>query len=258
MRKLIPALIVSAVMAVPVQICTASAQAPDHGPRESAPSRPDPSRPGPPGPEGAPQPPGATEARPDPGGDALGAGPAGPDSASPRRRSSLDRLPQTAEEKARALADLYAHLATAEDEAQAKRWADRIERIWMLSGSDTVGLLMERATRAIQAKQPERAMRFLNLVIELAPDFAEGFNRRAYLHFTQGNFQAAVGDLRRVLALDPNHFKALEGLAQIWRETGDKKGALRVMQQLLDVHPHAPNARATHDELKREVDGQGI
>ena len=175
-----------------------------------------------------------------------------------KRKSSLDRMPQTAEEKARALADLYAHLATADDEAQAKRYADRIERIWLVSGSDTVNLLMQRAAKAIEEKRPEQARKFLDLVIELAPDFAEGFNRRAYLHFTENDYQAAVGDLRRVLALDPNHFKALEGLARIWSETGDKKGAFRVMKQLMDVHPHAPGAKATFDELKREVDGQGI
>lgn len=175
-----------------------------------------------------------------------------------RPQSPLDKVPQTAEEKARALADLYAHLATAEDEAQAKRYADRIERLWVLSGSDTVNLLMERASAAIQEKKAGLARKLLDAAIDLAPDYAEAFNRRAFLHFSQNDFQSAVGDLRRVLALDPNHFKALEGLAQVWRETGDKRGAFRVMQQLMGVHPFAPGAKAIHDELKREVDGQGI
>lgn len=181
-----------------------------------------------------------------------------PQRPAPPARNPLDRVPKTAEEKVRLLADLYAHLATAEDEAQAKKTAERIERLWLVSGSDTVNLLMERAAKAIVEKKFDKAEKLLDQVVVLAPDYAEGFNRRAYLNFTQNRFEQAVGDLRRVLALEPNHFKALEGLAQIWRETGNKPGALRVMRQLMDVNPFFPGAKGVIDELKREVEGQGI
>ena len=175
-----------------------------------------------------------------------------------RKAKSPDRLPQTAEEKSRLLADLYAHLQTADDEEAAKKVAEAIERLWQHSGSDTVNLLMQRSSKAITDKKIELAQKLLDAIVGLAPDYPEGFNQRAYFYFTQNNYEAAVGDLRRALALDPNHYKALEGLAQIWRDTGNKKGAFRVMQQLLDVHPHAAGAKQIYEDLKREVDGQGI
>lgn len=178
--------------------------------------------------------------------------------APPKLKSTLSNSPQSADEKAKLLGDLYAQLATADDEATAKKYAGQIERLWLLSGSDTINLLMERANQAIRKNQPELAEKLLDRVVALAPDYAEGFNQRAYFHFTRNNFDAAVGDLRRTLALDRNHYKALEGLAQIWRETGNKKGALGVVKQLLDVNPFAAGAKATYDELKREVEGQGI
>ncbi len=181
---------------------------------------------------------------------------AGPD-ADPKK-PKLSPPPQTAEEKARRLADHYAQLATAEDEETAKRHASVIERLWLQSGSDTVGLLLDRAAQAQKKKKPAIALKLLDQVTSLAPDYPEAFNQRAYFHFTEGNYDAAVGDLRRVIALDPNHYKALEGLAQIWRETGNKKGAYGVMKQLMDVYPHASGAKAIFEELKREVDGQGI
>ena len=168
------------------------------------------------------------------------------------------RIPQTAQEKAKLLADLYAQLAAAEDEEQAKKFTGAIERLWVQSGSDTVSLLLDRAAHAGKEKKLELAQKLLDATVSLAPDYAEGFNQRAYFHFTLNNFDAAVGDLRRVLALDPNHYKALEGLAQIWRETGNKKGAYGVLKRLIEVHPFAAGAKTAHDELKREVDGQGI
>ena len=169
-----------------------------------------------------------------------------------------DRLPTTADEKSKLLADLYAHLATADTVDDAKRIQATIERLWTHSGSDTVGLLMQRASKALGAKDHDLALKFLDYVVKLAPDYAEGFNRRAYIHFARNDMASAVGDLRRTLALEPNHFRALDGLAQIWRQTGNAKGALSVVKQLLEVHPHWEGAARMAEELAREVEGQGI
>jgi tetratricopeptide (TPR) repeat protein len=186
----------------------------------------------------------------------------GPSAQAPAARRSPSanpsRLPQTAEAKAKRLSDLYAQLQAADGEEAAKRISEQIERLWQHSGSDTVNLLMQRSTKAVNDKNPDLAQKLLDRVVELAPDYAEGFNQRAFFHYTQNNYEAAVGDLRRTLALDPNHYKAMEGLVQIWRDTGNKRGAFKVLQQLLEVHPFAAGARQIHDELKKEVEGQGI
>jgi len=60
------------------------------------------------------------------------------------------------------------------------------------------------------------------------------------------------------LALDPNHFKALDGLGQILREIGQKKAALEVYRKLISVHPYWAGAKEAMIELERDVKGQGI
>ena len=173
-------------------------------------------------------------------------------------RKLSESQPTTAEEKERLLANLYAHLATADNEDASTRVANAIERLWRFSGSDSVQLLMERAAKALADKQNDLALDFLDAVVELAPDYPEGWNRRAYVYFTNNAYDRALGDIRRTLALDPNHFKALEGLGQIMKELGRKPAAHRAFQQLLAVHPFAAGARQVADELARDVDGQGI
>jgi hypothetical protein len=169
-----------------------------------------------------------------------------------------EREPATVEERDRILADLYAHLATAPDAETAKPIAGTIERLWTFSGSDTIELLMGRARKAIDAKNTALAIKLLDAVVELAPDYPEGFNRRAYVHFIDKQYERALGDLRRVIALDPNHFKALEGLSRVMRELDRKPAAHAVLRRLLEVHPFAEGARQTADEIGREVEGQGI
>jgi len=167
-------------------------------------------------------------------------------------------LPKSPAEREKTLSDLYALLATAEDEESAKAIADAIERVWVHSGSATIDLLMERSIKAMNEKKVELALKLLDHVVELAPDFTEGWNRRAYVYFVQNDIERALGDLRRTLALDPHHFKALDGLAQILREIGQKKAALKAFKELLDVHPYWSGAKQAIEELEREVEGQGI
>lgn len=166
--------------------------------------------------------------------------------------------PRTPAEREKALSDLYAHLATADSDTSAKAVATSIERLWMNSSSDTVALLMERAIAAVHKKKPEVALRILDEVVALAPDYAEGWNQRAYIHFTQNQVQQALGDIRRVLALDPNHFKALDGLVHVLKEIGQKKGALAAAKKLLEVYPFHDGTQALHDELAREVEGRAL
>jgi len=177
---------------------------------------------------------------------------------SAKRGPAAPSLPKTAAERDKALGDLYALLATAEDENAAKAISEGIERIWLHSGSPTVDLLLGRAMKAVAEKKMDRALKLLDNVVEQAPDFTEGWSRRAYIHFQRNQVGQALGDLRRALALDPNHFKSLDGLAQVLREIGQKKAALQVFRHLYEVHPYWPGADRAIDELSREIEGQGI
>ena len=213
--------------------------------------------------EPAPAPPKQKDAQPDP--KALPkADPKAPPGKSATKEPAKPRpglavaQPRTAAEREKALSDLYAYLATAEDAKRAETIMASIERLWVTPGSDTISLLMQRALHAANGKKPELALKLLDAVVALAPDYAEGWNRRAYVHYQQNDVDRALGDLRRTLALDPNHFKALEGLVHILKDIGRKKEALQAARQLLEVNPFDTGAKQIVDELAREIEGRGI
>jgi tetratricopeptide (TPR) repeat protein len=172
------------------------------------------------------------------------------------RAPGATSVPEGGAERARLLAELYARLATAADDEVARRIANAIEHVWGTSPSPTVSLLMERARRADAEKKPSLALRLLDRAAQLAPDYPEVFNRRAAVHFAQNNLQSSLGDLRRVLALDPNHYRALESLGQIFKDLGRKKAALEVYRRIMDIHPLMSGAKSTFEELEREAGGQ--
>ena len=196
----------------------------------------------------------------EPGGDHHGAPDGnGKEAGNPAFHGALeDGFPDTPRKRRQVLSNLYAHLAAAPDAATANQVAQVIERIWVAPGSDTVAVLMERAAAALNERNTKLAIKFLDAVVELAPDYAEGWNRRALAYFMDADFTRSMGDLRRVLALEPNHFKALQGLAQILKDMGQDKGALKAYRQLLDVHPFVEGGEEALREVERKVEGQGI
>ena len=206
-------------------------------------------------PETSPQMPKSAEKQPQAGKNAPEAdGKPAPDK-SAEKRAAIGSAP---EQRDKLLTELYARLATAPDEATAAQIAATVEQLWQHSGSATADLLMARAAAATEAQRTDLAMRLLNAAIELQPDYAEAWNRRAYLFYMGDDYKRALGDIRRVLALEPHHFKALEGLANILEHLGEKKAALEAYESLLKVHPNAPGAKKARDDLKAAVEGQGI
>jgi len=166
--------------------------------------------------------------------------------------------PKSPEEAAKTLNNLYAFLGTIDDHRQAGEIGAAIERLWRYSGGDTVNLLIDRGEMFSARNENKKALPFLDAAVELAPDYAEAWSHRAYIEYRLENYQAALGDLRRALALEPNHFRALDATAKILTLIGEKKAALKAYNQLLKVHPNIEGGETSRDALKKEIEGQGI
>ena len=94
---------------------------------------------------------------------------------------------------------LFQALKIAPDDSSAKAIEDRIWTLWISSGSDTCNLLMSRVKTAMDEKNVDLAIRLLDAVIELKPDYVEGWNRRATLYFQKRDYEHAMSDLAQVL-----------------------------------------------------------
>lgn len=160
------------------------------------------------------------------------------------RQSRLDRL--------------FADLRREHNEIAADRIAQSIWREWSTSGSATADLLMMHATRAMKNKKPDVALDLLDQVTVLEPGFAEGWNKRATLHFMMKDYAKSMADIARTLSLEPRHFGALSGMANILRARGDDELALKAFQQALAVYPMMREAQKAVAEIADEIAGEGI
>src|ERR1700758_2157174 len=153
-------------------------------------------------------------------------------------KKPLDIQAKTAKipaDKTRGLDFLFGALKAAPDEASAKHVEAKIWAIWLHTPSDTVALLMTRAKAAMDAQNSDVALKLLDAVVRLRPDYIEGWNRRATLYYLRNDYARSLADIAQVLAREPRHFGALAGLGMIMQDLGDDKRALELFRKALVI-----------------------
>ncbi len=153
---------------------------------------------------------------------------------------------------------LFGALKAAPDETSAKAIEDRIWAHWLASGSDTVNLLMTRVKTAVDKEDYDLAIRMLDAIIEIRPEYAEAWNRRATVFYLQKDYSSALSDLRQALRREPRHFAALAGMGMIMQEIGEEKSALDAFRAALAVHPQLKGMADKVRTLTDAVDGRPI
>lgn len=157
---------------------------------------------------------------------------------------------QTPEER---LDKLFTDLKRTSDETKARRITVQINQIWSQSGSATVDLLVQWASSAMLEKRYPAAIDFLNEAIAIDPDYAEAWNRRATVYYLSNDYAHAMYDINRTLELEPRHYGALTGMAEILRARGLKEQALKAYEQALDVNPMMRDAQKGLLDLTEEL-----
>jgi tetratricopeptide (TPR) repeat protein len=181
--------------------------------------------------------------------------PARADDAAPNGLSSKNTLAETHEQR---LDRLFTELKRERNEQVATHISQRIWQEWSQSGSASVDLMMQWTQKAIESKKFDIALDFLDQVVILEPTYAEGWNRRATVHYMMKNYGKSMADIDRTLQLEPRHFGALSGLAQIMLDTGRKEAALRAWQRVLDIYPMLRNAQDQVSTISEELAGESI
>src|SRR6478735_7918029 len=168
------------------------------------------------------------------------------------------KLPKVGADRTRGLDFLFGALKAAPDEASAKHVEARIWAIWLQTPSDTAALLMARSKAAVDAQKVDVAIKLLDSLIKLRPDYIEAWNRRATLYYMQNDYGRSLADIQQVLIREPRHFGALAGLGMIMQEVGDEKRALDAYRKALAVNPHLEKIPEQVKALTEKVEGRDI
>lgn len=166
--------------------------------------------------------------------------------------------PADADQTDTRLDGLFQQLRGSGDSTQAREIEQEIWNIWFHyeGAGDEVDSLLRRGRYAIASEQLEFAENLYSHLIKIAPEFAEGWNRRATVRYMRGDFKGSIADIETTLKLEPRHFGAISGLGLCRIALEDLKGAASAFRDVLAINPHASgpifNLKAIEQMLKQD------
>jgi tetratricopeptide (TPR) repeat protein len=123
-------------------------------------------------------------------------------------------------------------------QAEATLW-----QIWCRSGIPEVDKLLRQGIEAMERQELPKADALFSRIIERAPDFAEGWNKRATVRYLAEDYTGSIADCKETLARKPHHFGALSGQGLCLMALGQHREAAVFFRRALEVHPHLAAAR---------------
>jgi tetratricopeptide (TPR) repeat protein len=155
--------------------------------------------------------------------------------------------------RTRHLDALFVHLKAVTVEEEADAMVAEIWKLWLQSGRPEIDTLMEQAISMMNSGLPDQALPVLDDVVARAPQWAEGWNKRATLLYVPGDHDRSLADIDRTLALEPRHFGALAGLGLIRIAKGEPRAALAALRRALAINPFLKERFALIPALEREI-----
>jgi len=138
---------------------------------------------------------------------------------------------------------------------------DAIWKVWGRSGNAEHDRLYRLSVEEMQSGELTRALGSFTTLIQLAPDFAEAWNKRATLYFMLGENDLSIADCDEVLSREPNHFGALSGYGLLMLRQGNYQRALEYFEQALTANPNMPGVQRNIEMLTerlQEQEGNGV
>ena len=134
--------------------------------------------------------------------------------------------------------ELLEQLATAQSESEGRKTEAKLWELWFNESPNAeVRALLDAGRERIQAYDYEAAENHLDQVVKAAPEYAEGYNQRAFARFLRENYSESVTDLEKTLELEPDHFGAMTGMYHILRIQNRTSAAMGFLRQAVTIHP---------------------
>ena len=132
---------------------------------------------------------------------------------------------------------LHERLAAAPDPATAQRLSGALWAIWTRAPDETAQELLDAGMTAIRVGDLARAADVLTRLTAYCPDYAEGWNQRAFARYLSGDYAGAVADLDVAIGLSPRHLGALTGQGLSYLAMGQRPAGEAVIRRALRLNP---------------------
>ena len=137
---------------------------------------------------------------------------------------------------------LFNDLSQTQSEMKAQPILLEIWSIWSVAIDTKTQEKFDAGNQLMSKRQYDESILMFSDAINLQPTFAEAWNKRATVNYIIGNYEESISDIFSTLELEPRHFGALDGLAQIYMLQNKYFKAAQVYRKILEILPYNKKA----------------
>ena len=152
-----------------------------------------------------------------------------------------------ADQRDERLIELFDKLFLSTNNMEASKLLFNIWDIWSIADNQETQIIFDEANQFMDVGELDNAIELFTKVVKQSPEFAEGWNKRATVYFLKGELNKSISDIEKTLNLEPRHFGALDGLAEIYLMQDDLVGAAVIYRRILEI---IPSSKKSQDRLK--------
>ena len=148
---------------------------------------------------------------------------------------------------------LFEDLYIVDDIALQNKIVGEIWKEWMKIDDPEIEKIMNSIPYFFQTQKYDEAIKALDYVIEINPNYSEGYNKRATFYFMMGEYENSMQDIETTLLLEPRHFGALDGMSRILIFFGKFNQALQVYEEMKKLMPNDISLDMKIDRLNNMI-----
>ncbi len=153
---------------------------------------------------------------------------------------------------------LFDQLVKVNDSNNAEELEKKIWSIWIKHPDDnSLTEKLEFGTELMQYGDYNYALRVFDNIIVTDPKWSEAWNKRATVYFLMSQFANSLGDIDKVLSIEPRHFGALSGQARIFIKLQKYEKAIESIERALKFYPSF-KSRELIPEIERLIKEDSI
>ncbi len=148
---------------------------------------------------------------------------------------------------------LFAEVQASKNELQAESGSRGLWALWTEAPDAAAQELLDQGMAARSSYDFLRATESFDRLVEYCPNYAEGYNQRAFVSFLREDFDAALVDLDLTLERSPRHVGALSGKALTLMGLGRDEEAQVVLREALALNPWIPERGLLREEPGEDI-----
>ena len=132
---------------------------------------------------------------------------------------------------------IFRDAKNARTQAEGRLISPRLWELWVKAPDERAQEMLDRGMGALRVSDFTTALDHLDRLVAYCPDYAEGYNQRAFVNYLNQNFAAALADLDLALERQPKHVAALSGKALTLMGLGRDDEAQVVLREAVILNP---------------------